>query len=301
MANDRADFEPNIRNSAWWASDTRQVMNGKAVETILTKQGKIPPIDLSGVEAIQMGHMMQPLIGTLAQDRLKIELKEADYALTHHTEPWLRSHFDFISADGKVLVEVKNYSSAVRNKFDTDTNRVPDADYAQIVHEATVHNINTIYLAVLFGGQEFHTFKFDITDQEKEELIKKMAIYWGHVQTNTLPEPETIEQTKLAYPASTENVIMANKSIEDGITFLKSIKERIKTLEEQQELTETQLRNIMKDASEIRSVDGSVLVSWRSSKPSKRFSAELFKSAMPDIYEQFIVEQAGSRRFLLKS
>jgi hypothetical protein len=29
-----------------------------------------------------------------------MELKVPDYALTHPKETWMRSHFDFISADG---------------------------------------------------------------------------------------------------------------------------------------------------------------------------------------------------------
>jgi len=60
------------------------------------------------------------------------------------------------------------------------------------------------------------------------------------------------------------------------------------------------LRNIMQENSEIRCVDGTTLVTWKTAKSSKRFSADLFKTAMPDIYEQFVVEQAGSRRFLIK-
>jgi hypothetical protein len=45
---------------------------------------------------------------------------------------------------------------------------------------------------------------------------------------------------------------------------------------------------------------GEILATWRNAKASKRFSADLFKQAMPDIYEKFVVEQSGSRRFLVK-
>ena len=300
MANDRNDFAPEIRNTAWWASDTRQAINGKALEAVLIKQGKMPPPDLSQVEAVQMGHVMQPVIGRLAQDKLKLELKEADYALTHPRHDWFRSHFDFISADGKTLVEAKNYNVAVRNKFDTDTNRIPAADLAQLVHEAAVHNVDKAVLAVLFGGQEFCTFEFVITPEQKEELIKSMAKYWGNVQAGTQPEATTVEQTKLLYPVSTENAVMATQSIERGITHLKYLKQQAKQIDEQIDEMEAQVRNIMGECSEIRSIDGSVLATWRNSKPSKRFSADLFKQAMPDIYESFVVEQPGSRRFLIK-
>lgn len=300
MANDRDDFLPEIRNSAWWASDTRQVMNGKAVEVIMQKQGKIDPPDLSQIEAVQMGHVMQPIIGRLAQDKLKMELKDADYPLTHPDHSWLRSHFDFISADGRVLVEAKNYNINTRNKFDVETNRIPPADYAQILHEATVHRVDRVILAVLFGGQEFQTFDFTFTDEEKENLIKDMAIYWGHVKADTLPAPETLEATKLIYPKDNGQSITATQAMETAIAQLKEIKGLVKQYEEKAEQIETAIRASMQDYADIVSVSGETLVTWRAAKASKRFSSDLFKQSMPEVYEQFVVEMPGSRRFLVK-
>ena len=300
MANDRNDFAPEIRNAAWWSGDSRKVANGRAVDVVLEKTGKKEISDLSGIEAVQMGHVMQPVIGRLVQDRLGLELKDADYSLSHPTESWFRSHFDFITTDGKTLVEAKNYNAATRNKFDPDNNRIPDADYAQLVHEAAVHNINHIYLAVLFGGQELQTFEFHISDQEKEDLIKKMAVYWGHVQANTIPPIETIEQTKLLFPQSNDAVIIANRNVEIAVENLKHYKDQIKKLEEMSEQVEVQIRELMANNAEIRTVDGTTLVTWKTSKSSNRFSADLFKQAMPDIYNKFVIEQPGSRRFLVK-
>jgi len=298
--NDQNDFAPEVRRSAIWSGDSRKVANGKMVDVILEKQGKKEIPDLSGIEAVQMGHVMQPIVGRLAQQKLKKELKEADYALTHPKHDWFRSHFDFISADGNMLVEAKNYSASVRSKFDPESNRIPDADYAQLVHEAACHNVNDVVLAVLFGGQEFHTFQFHITDQEKEDLIKKMASVWGYCKADTLPPAETIEQTKIIYPESKDGFITATQQVERAIAQLKDIKTQIKHLETAEEQIEVQVRNLMGEYQEIRSVDGTTLVSWKSSKSSKRFNSSLFQSAMPDIYDKFVVEQLGSRRFLVK-
>ena len=300
MANDRDDFAPEIRNSAWWASDTRMVMNGKAVEVIMQKQGKIDPPDLSQIEAVQMGHVMQPIIGRLAQDRLNMELKDADYPLTHPDHSWLRSHFDFISADGRVLVEAKNYNINARNKFDVDSNRIPPADYAQILHEATVHRVDRVILAVLFGGQEFQTFDFTFSEEEKENLIKDMAVYWGHVKADTLPEPQSLEATKLIYPNDNGQSMVASQALETAIQQLKQIKGQIKAYEEQSDILETAIRGTMQNYGDIVSVSGETLVTWRSAKSSKRFSSDLFKQSMPEVYEQFVVEMPGSRRFLVK-
>jgi predicted phage-related endonuclease len=298
--NNQADFAPEVRRSAIWSGDSRKVANGKAVDVILEKQGKKEIPDLSDVEAVQMGHVMQPVIGRLFQNKYNLEIQDADYALTHPKHDWFRSHFDFISVDGNTLIEAKNYNAATRNKFDPDTNRIPDADYAQLVHEAAVHNVSTIYLAVLFGGQEFCTFKFDISEGEKEDLIKKMAGVWGYCKAGTIPEAETIEQTKIIFPQSTTAVITATQQVEKAVAQLKDVKNQIKHLEATEEALEVAVRNLMGESQEIRTVDGQTLVTWKSSKGSKKFSSSLFQSAMPDIYEQFVVETPGSRRFLVK-
>jgi predicted phage-related endonuclease len=270
------------------------------VDVILTKQGKREAPDLSDVEAVQMGHIMQPVIGRLFQDKHKIELKEADYALTHTKHDWMRSHFDFISADGRVLVEAKNYNAGVRNKFDADANRIPDADLAQLIHECACHSIDRIFLAVLFGGSEFVTIEFNITEGMKDDLVQRMAKLWAYCKTDTLPPAETIEQTKLVYPTSTDETIVATQNVEVAVAQLKQYKANIKALEDQSETLEVAIRNAMGDKSEIISISGDTLVTWRSAKTSKRFSSDLFKQAMPDIYEQFVIEQPGSRRFLVK-
>ena len=126
MANAQSDFEPEVRNSAWWSGDSRKAANGRGNEAVLEKLGLKERPDLSGIEAVQMGHVMQPIIGRLFSDRTGIEIQDADYPLTHPKHQWFRSHFDFVSTDGKVLVEAKNYSANVRNKFDEETNRIPD-------------------------------------------------------------------------------------------------------------------------------------------------------------------------------
>jgi predicted phage-related endonuclease len=294
------DFAPEVRNSAWWSGDSRKAANGRGNEAVLEKLGLKERPDLSEVEAVQMGHVMQPVIGRLAQNKLKIELKDADYALVHPKETWLKSHFDFISADGKTLVEAKNYNAAVRNKFDSEAGIIPPSDMAQLIHEAACHNVEKIVLAVLFGGQNFEVFQFTITEGQKEQLIKDMAVFWAAVQTKTPLPAETTEQAKLIYAKDSGTSVVAPQPIEKAAEALKYVKEQIKMLEEKKDHLETALQSHMQFNSELVSFDGRVLATWKNTKSSKRFDANLFKSAMPDIYEKFVVETPGSRRFLLK-
>lgn len=296
-----SDFSPETRNSAIWSGDSRKVANGKANEVILTKQGKLEIEDISHVEAVQMGHVMEPVIGRLAQQKLGVELTKIEESLTHAKHPWFKSHFDFAGKQGSktFLVEAKNYNASVRNKFDV-SGLAPAADVAQLVHEAAVFGVDMVYLAILFGGQEFVLIPFTITDEQKEDLIKQMAVIWGHAQAGTTLPPEDLEQVKLLYPTSTESIKTASASVEQACMALAQIKANIKALEAQEEQYDTLVRGYMQDKDTLTTIDGKVLATWKSAKPSVKFDAKLFQESMPDIYKQFMREMPGSRRFLLK-
>jgi len=296
-----SDFDPDFRKQAWWSGDTRLAARGKANEAILTKLGKLDPPDLSNIEAVQMGHVMEPVIGRLAQAKLGVELTKIEEYVTHPKESWLRSHFDFTGTkNGKqILVECKNYSSAVRGKFDV-TGIAPASDVAQVIHEAAVMGVEEVYLAVLFGGQEFVLIPFQITEEQKVTLVQEMAKYWACVQTQTPLPAEDAQQAKLLYPTATESAKVANANVEEACKYLKLIKSEIKALEEREKQFDSIVRNYMESNATLTSLDGTVLATWKNDKPSRKFDAKLFQESMPDIYQQFMREVPGARKFLVK-
>lgn len=297
-----SDFSPEVRNKAWWSGDSRLVAGGRGFEAVAIKIGKQEREDISHLENVQMGHVMQPVIARLWEQKHKQRLKDYDVAGTHPKETWLRCHFDYITEDNRTLVECKNYSASVMNKFSDEGEavRVPDADRIQCIHEATVAGVDTVYLAVLFGGQAFRTYRIDVTEDDKTDLIKRMAVYWAHVQGGTLPTPETPAQARIAWPKDEGNYREADFMMERACQDLKAVKQQISLLESREEQLQTYIQNSMGNNSELRSIDGATLATWKAAKASRRFNADLFKQAMPDIYEQFVVETPGSRRFLLK-
>ena len=298
--NDRNDFLPEVRNASWWSGDSRMAANGRANEAVLQKIGLMEREDLSQVEAVQMGHVMQPVIGRLVQDRLHLELKDFDIVLQNDQNPWLKSHFDFITTDGKTLVEAKNYSASVRNKFSAETNLIPAADMAQLIHESACAGVDNVILAVLFGGNELQTFQFTITDEQRTELIQEMAVYWAAVQHKEPLKPETTLQARKTWPIDNGGRVTAPQDIERVCHMLTQVKASIKTLEQQEEELLIHIQNCLGGNSELVTVDGKVLATWKTSKSSKKFDQALFAKAYPEMYQQFFTEVPGSRRFLLK-
>jgi len=56
----------------------------------------------------------------------------------------------------------------------------------------------------------------------------------------------------------------------------------------------------MGEAGTLQSFDGRVLATWRSAKGSTRFDSSLLQKEMPEVYQRFMRDVPGSRRFLLK-
>jgi predicted phage-related endonuclease len=296
------DFSPETRRSGWWTGDSRRAVSGHLVEVLLEKRNQKQPDDLSGIEAVQMGHVMQPVIGRLFEDATGIRVKDYDLAGQHHKELWLKAHTDFESADGGLL-EVKNFNAAVANKYpdDDDWQRLPAADLIQCVHEATVFGKPHVWFAVLFGGQRFRYWKIEVTEEMKLEFIQQAAKWWALSHTGDLPDAETVEQAKMIYTKVIDDTtVVSTAQVERVIASLKEIKAQIKMYETQEEACLVSLQNYMRNNTSIITPYNEVLVTWKQSKSSKSFDKDLFKQAMPDIYEQFVVEKPGSRRFLVK-
>ena len=297
-----SDFDPEIRNAAIWSGDSRRIAKGDAAGVVLEKLGRTEHENLDDEESVQMGKMLEPVVARIFEETHNCRLKHIDGALTHRKHAWLRSHFDYEAEDRSYLVETKNYHHHAAQYFSEmgDPVRVPDADRAQCLHEAIVHGVSTVYLAVLFGGQRYRDFRFDFAPEEKEAWIERLAEVWANVQTSTMPPPATAAQAREMWPQDNGHSIVANKQIEFLCLQLAQYKEQAKGMDNFIDEATAAIQGFMGDRAELVAVDGKTLATWKTAKSSRRFSADLLKTSMPDIYEKFITEQTGSRRFLIK-
>jgi len=299
-----SDFDPEIRNAAMWSGDSRRIAKGDAAGVVLEKLGRTEAPDLSDNEAVQMGHVMEPVVARIFEDTHNCRLKALDdTALTHKQHAWLRCHFDYEAEDKSYLVECKNYHAQAINYYSEQDEypvRMPDADRAQCLHEAIVYGCDTVYLAVLFGGQRYRDYKLIFTDQEKEDWIKRLAEVWGNVQANNIPPPSSPDQAREIWPQDNGHTIVANKQVEMLCTQLSGYKEQKKQLDDYIDQATANIQGYMGDRATLVGVDGKTLATWKTAKGSKRFNAELLKASMPEVYDSFIVETIGSRRFLVK-
>lgn len=294
-------FSKEERATAWWATDSRRAVSGNLYEVLREKWGEIERADLSGIEAVRMGLIMQPAIADIFTDETGITTSPLDGFGICPGQPWLRAHFDFVTEDGGLL-EVKNFNAAVANKYSEmdEPIRIPEADYVQCLHEAVVRDVNHVYFAVLFGGQQFRYWKLEFTPAEKEAFIQRAAQWWGYVNSGLLPEPTNTEEAAIRYPRSMEGYVTANAQMERLADELKLFKMQSKQLDEAIEARQFAIQHFMGECGTLMNMAGETLVTWKSAKGSKRFDAKAFKENHPGLYAEYEKETSGSRRFLVK-
>ena len=297
-----SEHDESIRDSAIWSTDAGMIAEGKGGEVYLQKTGQKDRPDLSDVEPVQMGIHLQEPIMRIAAGRWGWEFKDADYTLRHPKHDWLASHFDYISADGKTLFEIKNLGVHQRKKYGDDgTELISERYRAQCLHEQIVHEgVENIILVVLFGGQELCHFPQNFTQLEAEAHIRAMAEFWAQVQTKNWNPTTMADAVKDLYRVDDGSDMVANAALETACQQLQAIKAKMKEYEDAEEGLKQMIQTAMKEKATLKSFNGDILATWKTSKPSKRFSADLLKQALPETYEKFVVEQPGSRRFLVK-
>ena len=291
-----------IRDEAIWSSDAGMIAEGKGGEVYLLKTGQKEREDLSSIEAVQMGLHMQEPIMRIAAGRWGWEFKDADYALRHPKHEWLASHFDYISADGKTLYEVKNLGTHQRNKYGDDgTEMISDKYRAQCLHEQIVHEgVQNVVLVVLFGGQELCHYPQNFTALEAEAHIRAMAEFWAMVKTKSY-NPQTMSDVIAdVYKVDDGQSMVANAALELACQQLAMIKKKLTEYKDAEKGLKEEIQKVMGTKATLKAFNGDILATWKTAKSSMSFDEEAFKKALPDTYARFVKEVPGSRRFLIK-
>jgi hypothetical protein len=127
-----------------------------------------------------------------------------------------------------------------------------------------------------------------------------MAEFWAQVQTRNWNPVTMADATKELYKVDDGSSMVANAALELACQQLGQIKAKMKEYKEAETGLMEMIQTAMLSKATLKAFDGSILATWKTSKSSKKFDSELLKKALPETYEKFVVEQPGSRRFLVK-
>jgi predicted phage-related endonuclease len=113
-------------------------------------------------------------------------------------------------------------------------------------------------------------------------------------------QPKTLEDVEELWDTVVEEPIVANGHIARKVERLKAIRNSILFLQDTEKEIKDEIAVFMKNHAVLVTHDGEELIAWRKASDSMRFDAKRFEREQPDIYKEYLKQQLGTRRFLIK-
>lgn len=259
------------------------------VQLFLEKTGQLPNEENTN-EFIYWGNVLEPVIRDEYSKRNNVSVTIDDITHRH-----LKHNFMIANVDGwiegkKGLLECKTAGAFKASEWgDEGCDNIPTEYLLQCAHYAAVCDVEYVDIAVLIGGQQFKTYRYDRNSTLENQIIDIESNFWNnHVLKNVPPEIKTQEDVNLLYPANSDDY----KQIDDSILFLvnqyKAIKDSIKELEEKMEYSRLKISEAIGLSSGLKLHD--LTIATYKLQSANRFDVTKFKTVHPDLYKQFTKE-----------
>ena len=245
--------------------------------------------------AMRLGIDLEPLIRQYMKVDHKMIIHQDNKIRIHPKYPFLTANLDGMVVKEKVPAEFKTMAN-----WDGE---ISDTYFAQLQHQMMVTGAPYIYFVVLSLGynKQFIVEKYDRDDEFIAKMETELIRFWKeHIEKRIPPEPKDIKQATALYGQSIPDSIKeANDTMVSKLDELRGVSAEIGILKNKESIMKTEIMNYMEEF-EALTLDGTNLVTWKSSKPSMRFDYSKFKEDQPELYKKYLKETSGSRRFIIK-
>lgn len=272
-------------------------------------------------QAAYWGTVLEDVVAKEFSQRTGMKIQKVNFMLSKGEDDWMRGNIDraIINPDiaGRVSVlkpekaaeagrllstniglECKTANSfmvdqwgdsqeaeIVAGKVVTD-HKIPLYYETQIQWYMAVTGIETFYVAVLIGGQDFRMYEVKRDEDVIDAIVSKCRDFWeNHVLKDIPPAPVNVDDIKKMY--SRDNGEMAEATNDQAIDIgeLRNLKEQIKALKEQEEAVASRLIMAIGEKTGL-TLGGKKAVTYKAMSTT-RFSSTDFKKSHPDLYQAF--------------
>jgi len=248
------------------------------------------------------GNVLEDIVATEYVKRTGNKVRRRRQAFVHPEHDFMLAHIDR-SVDGqRKVLECKTSTDFRASDWGPDgSDEVPDEYLIQVQHQLACTGYEHADLAVLIGNRDYRIYHIRADPGLIAGMIDKEHHFWhDHVLAGTAPPPMTAQDIADLYPQDTGAQLLADEDLITAHESLVQVRAQLKELQDSKDELEQYIKAALGEAGELVAPDGRKLVTWRTSKPSKRLDTKALKEDHPDIHDQYTVEQPGSRRFLVK-
>ena len=297
------EANPNIRMQGIGGSDQWKIKNSPT-ELWQQKIGAKPPKDLSDVDAVRWGTILEEVILRELSRVLGKKIRMMSRTIRSKEEPIFQAHLDGKVVGEPIGVEIKTTSLWMEDKWGEEgTDQIPLPYYYQVQHYlyCTKHlGFEKFIVAVLIGGQKLKIYEVLPDKKFQRDMIADAKVFWyNHVKTKVAPPPRSIADCLLQWPESKEEKVqLADPFIFNLISSGRTLKKQIKELKADLDQISKEIMGHMKTSSSIINQSGEKLVTWVNSTRTS-LDQKLLEKTNPSLFEQY-KQTSNFRTFKIK-
>lgn len=251
-------------------------------------------------EAAYFGTSLEEFIAKEFTKRTGKKVRKDNRHLVHKEHPFMMANIDRRIVGENSILECKTTSSF--GAKDWEGEEIPASYILQCQHYMAVTETDKCYVAVLIGGQKFITKEINRDNELIELIISTEKDFWTNYVEKKIPPPldgsfAAERYLKDKFPGSNSSMeINLKAENESYILRYMSLKEDIKTLEEEAKALENNIKYQLGEAE--KGLVANFIVSWRSMF-SSRVDSKVLKQKYPEVYKE-VSKESVSRRFEIK-
>lgn len=255
-----------------------------ALQLFAEKVGAVEPADLSDVEAVTWGKVLEPIVGAQYSVRTGRRYSPAGELLRSLEHPWALCTLDGWTGPargegpGGWPLEIKTTSAFRAEEW---AEGPPEHYYVQIQHQMLVTGSKQVTIACLLGGQ-----RLVWCDVERDEAMIRRIIYhgerfWQTVLNRQPPEPDGSESARKVlhalFPHDDGNDVELPMELAEVVDEWQALKREEKALKERITKAENTIKATLGEATRGYFVTGDA-VSWKEqSMPERVMAATSFR------------------------
>lgn len=251
-------------------------------------------------DSMEWGRILEPVVRQKYSDKTGriVRMLPPGEILHHDNIPFMLANLDGFT-DDKRGVEVKT-TAYPTGWGEPGTDEIPIQYIFQVQHYMIITGFEVFDVPVLIGGRDFRIYEVPADKELQEMLMEKEAAFWKLVQDAIPPEPINYEDVLRRFRQSKSATVTATANIVAAIMALKEVRTQIDEREAHEEQIMTDILSYMKESDTLIGVDGTILATWKTGKPTNRLDLKTLQKELPDIYSKYQKPGEASRRFLLK-
>lgn len=254
--------------------------------------------------AMKAGHYLEDAVARFWADetgRKVIQRSAGDWLIRRADKPifqvspdrtyWLGES----KSEGRGILECKTTQKTV------DRDDLPSTWFCQVQYLLGTAGLERGSLAWLTAGREFGYADLRLVPDFYGWLCEEVERFWtDYIEGDGVPPLSSTNDVLAHFAGSSPGkAVQATEEIVAAVQSLHDVKGELADLEARRDALEEAIKLYMQDAEELW-CNGETLATWKSGKASRKFDAKAFCAANAEEAAKWMVEQKGSRRFVLK-